>query len=95
MTDTAPPNSASTIDMDLQIPSATSGGEPRLIWRNRTKMAWGCFALNVAVFVALCALPVERVNAAKEVLTNILYADVLIIATYFGTTALPFITGRK
>lgn len=79
--------------MDLEVPTST--GEPRLIWRNRTKMAWGCFVLNVAVFVASVALPVDKVNAAKDILTNILYADVMIIATYFGTTALPFITGRK
>jgi hypothetical protein len=92
MTDTIPP----TIDMDLQVPATmTLDGEPRIVWRNRTKMAWVCMALIVSIVGAACLLPVERLAAAKDVLTSALYSSVMIIAAYFGTTALPFITGRK
>jgi hypothetical protein len=83
------------VDMDLQLPATASNPEPPIIWRNRTKISWGCFVLNVAVFMSIFFLPVDKINASKEVMTNLLYANVLVIAAYFGTTALPFLSTRK
>jgi hypothetical protein len=82
------------LDMDTQIPPTASDPSPKVTWKNRMRIAWGCFFVNVAVLLALCFMPVDRINAARDVMNTILYTDMLTIAAYMGTTALPYINRR-
>lgn len=89
---TPAPTANVELDIDKHVPEDIT--MPRLTWKNRTKISWGCFWLNVAVLFTVIILPSEKLNVIKDVLSNILYADVFVIAAYFGTTTLPFLKLR-